>query len=223
MAFDFCLKCNPENSCQTLMAVALTKYWWWRCFCTGSVTPARRTRLLAAPTAMTAKCACYGEITIVCFLASVLASGTTATSWAACCSCGLASCTPLSWTQRCSSSYSRKASQYTASCCCLYPGLCSFQVKCSLTFNSCLFHKNILVTSLQLDSNFNLIFFPGCVFLCRSGLSARLRLRLHCRHVCRGLLASVCLLFLSSLLDVSRTDYQRVVLLSPALQSRAPG
>lgn len=61
------------------------------------------------------------------------------------------------------------------------------------------------------------------MFFCRSGLSSCLRLRLHCRHVCRGLLASVCLFFLSSLLDVSGTDDQGVVLLSSALQPWGPG
>lgn len=57
----------------------------------------------------------------------------------------------------------------------------------------------------------------------RSGLSTCLCLCLHCRHVCRGLLASVCLFFLSCLLDVSRTDDQGVVLFSSALQSWGPG
>lgn len=83
--------------------------------------------------------------------------------------------------------------------------------------------KIILATSLQLYCECNLIFFFGYVFFCRSGLSTCLCLCLHCRHVCRGLLASVRLLFLSSLLDVSGTDNQGVVLLSPALQSWGPG
>lgn len=82
--------------------------------------------------------------------------------------------------------------------------------------------KSILATSLQLSCDSNLILF-GCIFFCRSGLSTCLRLCLHCRHVCRGLPAGVRLLFLSSLLDVSGTDYQGVVLLSPALQSWGRG
>lgn len=96
----------------------------------------------------------------------------------------------------------------------------------ALNYVGCLFlsnFKSFLGTSLQLYYESNLIFFFGCMFFCRSGLSTCLCLCLHCRHVCRGLLASVCLFFLSSLLDVSRTDDQGVVLLSSALQSWGPG
>lgn len=71
----------------------------------------------------------------------------------------------------------------------------------------------------------NLTWFSSLAvfFFCRSGLSTCLCVRLHCGHMCRGLLASVRLLFLSSLLDASGTDYEGVVLLSPALQSWGPG
>lgn len=80
--------------------------------------------------------------------------------------------------------------------------------------------KSILGTSFSLK---NLIFFFGCIFFCRSGFTTCLCLRLHRRHMCGGLLASVRLLFLSSRPDVSGTDYQGVVLVSPALQSWSPG
>lgn len=49
-------------------------------FHTDTATPVKHTLLLAAPTAMTVRCACYGGITTVSFLASVWASVTTVTS-----------------------------------------------------------------------------------------------------------------------------------------------
>lgn len=60
-------------------------------------------------------------------------------------------------------------------------------------------------TSLKLYYESNLIFFLW--LYCRSGHSTCICLCLHCRRVCRGLLAGVRLLFFSSLLDVSGTDY----------------
>lgn len=103
----------------------------------------------------------------------------------------------------------------------LMPWIMLVSGKSSLNYVGCAFLSNlkcILGTSYDLYCGSNLIFF-----FCRSGLSTRLRVRLHCRHLCRWLLAGVRLLFLSPLLDVSGTDYQGVVLLSPALQSWGPG
>lgn len=64
---------------------------------------------------------------------------------------------------------------------------------------------------------------PLLSLLSRSSLSTCFCLCLHCWHVCSGLPVGVCLLLLPSLLDVSGTDHQGVVLLPPTLQSRSLG
>lgn len=62
-----------------------------------------------------------------------------------------------------------------------------------------------------------------CLLSPRPGFSTCFRLCLHCWHMRSGLLVGVCLFFLPSLPDVSGTDHQGVVLISPTLQPGTPG
>lgn len=62
-----------------------------------------------------------------------------------------------------------------------------------------------------------------CHHLHRSSLCTRIRLCLHCGHMCRGIPVGVGLLLLPHCPDGSGTDYQGVVLLPSTLQSRSLG
>ncbi|XP_061642943.1 probable palmitoyltransferase ZDHHC24 isoform X2 [Phyllopteryx taeniolatus] len=73
----------------------------------------------------------------------------------------------------------------------------------------------ILKEGVTLHSVF-LLMIPWIMLV--SGLSTCLRLRLHCRHVRRGLPVGLCLLLLPSFPAFPRTNHKGVVLVSPPLQ-----